>query len=186
MTVDHSFMKQFLNQWRSRAQRKVGVVGFLVVLLYAYAATASAAELQKSGEFQGSWGAVGTTQSLALGESRFASIVRLQGTIVIKSSHGFTRAMQADCVGLNLKDERTTGSGRCLWTDSDGDGVVSDFTGELSGTDSKVRGRFISGTGKYTGIEGGYELDWRYLRGIEEEGTINGYSTSLTGSWKLP
>ncbi len=186
MTIDHSFMKQFLNQRRSRAQRKVGVVGFLAVLLYAYAATASAAELQKSGEFQGSWVAVGTTQSLALGESRFASIVRLQGTIVIKSSHGFTRAMQADCVGLNLKDERTTGSGRCLWTDSDGHGVVSDVTGALSGTDSKVRGRFISGTGRYTGIEGGYELDWRYLRGIEEEGTINGYATSLTGSWKLP
>jgi len=179
-------MNQFLYQWRSCVQRKTGAVGFLAVLLCVYAATASAAELQKSGEFQGNWGATGTTQTLALGESRFASIVRLRGTVVIESSHGFTRAMQADCVGLNLKDERTTGSGRCLWTDSDGDGVVSDVTGALSGTDSKVRGRFIGGTGKYAGIEGGYELDWRYLRGIEEEGTIHGYSTSLMGSWKLP
>ena len=84
MTVDQPSMNQFLNLCRNRAQRKAGVVGFLAVLLYVYAVTASAAELQKSGDFQGNWGAVGTTQSLALGETRYASIVRLRGTIVIK------------------------------------------------------------------------------------------------------
>jgi hypothetical protein len=163
---------------------QTGVVGFLAVFLFA--ATASAGELQRSGEFQGHWTSIGTAQTLVLDESRYATILRLQGTIVIKSSPGFTRAMQADCVGLNLKDERTTGSGRCVWTDTDGDRVISEIAGALSGTVSKVRGRFIGGTGKYAGIEGGYELDWQYLRAIEEEGTIHGYSTSMTGSWRLP
>ena len=97
-----------------------------------------------------------------------------------------TRALQSDCVGLSLTEERTTGTGRCVWTDSDGDRITSEVTGALSGTDSKVRGRFIGGTGKYAGLEGNYDLDWRYLRVIEEEGTIHGYSTSLTGNWKLP
>ena len=161
-----------------------GAVGFLAVLLCV--ASASAAELQKSGEFQGNWTAIGTAQTLVLDESRSASILRLRGTIVVKSAHGMEGAMQSDCVGLNLKEERTTGTGRCVWTDSDGDRLISEVTGALSGTDSKVRGRFIGGTGKYAGLEGGYELEWRYLRAIEEEGTIHGYSTSLTGSWSLP
>ena len=183
-TGDRPSMNHILNQWRRRIQRKAGVIGFLAVFLCT--ATASAAELQKSGEFQGNWTAIGTAQTLALAESHSASILRLQGTIVTESSHGMTRALQSDCVGLNLQEERTTGSGRCVWTDTDGDRVISEIAGALSGTVSKVRGRFIGGTGKYAGIEGGYELDWQYLRAIEEEGTIHGYSTSMTGSWRLP
>ena len=177
-------MKHFLNQWRSDSERTIGVAGLLAVLLCI--ANASADELQQSGEFQGNWTAIGTVQTLDLGESRSASILRLQGTIVTQSSHGLTRALQSDCVGLNLKEERTTGAGRCVWTDSDGDRVFSEINGALSGTDAKVRGRFIGGTGKYAGLEGGYELEWRYLQAVEAEGTINGYSTSLTGSWRLP
>jgi hypothetical protein len=183
-TFDHSPMNHFLNQWRSRAQRKRGVVGFIAVLLCA--ATASHAELQKSGTFQGSWTATGTAQTLDLGESRSASILRLRGTIVTESAEGLTLALQSDCIGLNLRDDRTTGIGRCVWTDSDGDRVFSEVTGALSGMVSKLRGHFIGGTGKYAGLEGGYELEWRYIRAIEEENTIHGYSTSLTGSWKLP
>ncbi len=177
-------MKRFLNQWRRRVQRRAAGVGFLAILLCV--ATASAAELQKSGEFQGHWTAIGTAQTLVLDESRSASILRLRGTIVTESSRGLTRALQSDCVGLNLKEEPPTGTGRCVWTDSDGDRLVSEITGELSGTASKARGRFIGGTGKYAGLEGGYELDWQYIRSIEEEGTIHGYSTSLKGNWVLP
>ena len=163
---------------------QAGIAGFLAVVLCV--TTASSAELQKSGEFQGNWTAIGTAQSLVLDDSRSASILRLRGTIVTQSSQGLTRAMQSDCVGLNLREEHTTGTGRCVWTDSDGDRMISEISGALSGTDSKVRGRFIGGTGKYAGLEGAYELVWRYLRAIEEEGTIHGYSTSLTGNWRLP
>jgi hypothetical protein len=177
-------MNRFFNQLCSNAQRKVGIVGFLAVLLCA--ATASHAELQKSGKFQGSWTAIGTAQTLVLDESRSASILRLRGTIVTQSAEGLTRALQSDCVALNLREDRKTGIGRCVWTDSDGDRAFSEVTGALSGLVSKVRGHFVGGTGKYAGLEGGYELEWQYLHAIEEEDTIHGYSTSLTGSWKLP
>ncbi|MGI9263974.1 MAG: hypothetical protein ACR2QU_03530 [Gammaproteobacteria bacterium] len=161
-----------------------GVACCVAILLCADAASADG--LQKAGEFRGNWTAIGTIRTLELGESESASILRLQGTIVTESSHGLTRALQSECVGLNLKEDRATGTGRCVWTDSDGDRVFSQVTGSLSGTDSKVQGRFSGGTGKYTGLEGEYELEWRYLRTIDEEGTINGYSTSLTGNWRLP
>ncbi len=177
-------MTQVISRWRRQAKRKAGVVGFLAVLLCT--ATASAAELQKSGEFQGHWTAIGTAQTLVLDESRSATILRLQGTIATQSSAGLTPALQTDCVGLNLKEARSTGSGRCVWTDSDDDRIISEITGALSGTVSKVRGRFIGGTGKYAGIEGGYELEWQYFRAIEEEGTTHGYSTSLKGNWRFP
>ena len=167
-----------------RALLIAGIVGFLSALLFA--ATASAAELQKSGEFKGRWTAVGTAQTLVLDGSRSATILRLQGTIATQSSARLTSDLQTDCVGLNLKQEHSTGAGRCVWIDTDGDRMISEISGVLSGTVSKVHGRFIGGTGKYAGLEGGYELDWQYLSPIEEEGTINGYSTSLTGNWKLP
>ncbi len=163
---------------------QTGVVGFLAVFLFA--AAASAGELQRSGEFQGHWTSIGTAQTLVLDESRYATILRLQGTIAIQSSTGLTRALQTDCVGLNLKETRSTGNGRCVWTDSDGDRMISETTGVLSGTAAKVRGSFIGGTGKYVGLEGSYELDWQYMSEIEEEGTVHGYSNSLTGKWRLP
>lgn len=182
MTVE--ILSPFFNRWCKQAKRNIGVVGFLAVLLCAV--SASAAELQKSGEFQGHWTAVGTAQALVLDESRSATIMRLQGEIFTQSSAGLTPALQTDCVGLNLKEARSTGSGRCVWTDSDDDRMISEIIGVLSGTVSKVRGRFIGGTGKYAGLEGGYDLDWQYIRAIEEEGTIHGYSTSLKGNWRLP
>ena len=171
-------------QWPTRALKRASATGLLTVLLCV--ANANSEELQKSGDFLGHWTAVGTAETLVLDESRSATILRLQGTIDIESSHGLTRALQTDCVGLNVRDDGSTGTGRCVWTDSDGDRMISEVTGELSGTDSKVRGRFIGGTGKYEGLEGAYQLDWRYLRAIEEEGTIHGYSTSLSGNWTLP
>jgi len=90
-------MSHSLEQRHSRTLRKTGVVVFLAALLCA--ADASAAELQKSSEFQGRWTAIGTAQTLLLGESRSTSILRLQGTIVTQSSHGMTYALHSDCVG---------------------------------------------------------------------------------------
>ena len=177
-------MNRSLKQWPSRALKRARAAGFLTALLCV--AAANTAELQKSGKFLGHWTAIGTAETLVLDESRSATIIRLQGTIDTESSHGLTRALQTDCVGLNVKDDGSTGTGRCVWADSDGDRMISEVMGALSGIDSKVRGRFIGGTGKYEGLEGSYELDWRYLRAIEEEGTIHGYSTSLTGNWTLP
>ena len=177
-------MEYIGNQKRDQLRRIAGTVGFIALFLCVN--VASAADLQKSGEFKGHWTAIGTAETLVLDQSRSATILRLQGTIVTESSHGLTRALQTDCIGLNVKEETSTGTGRCVWTDSDGDRMISEVSGALAGTESKVHGRFIGGTGKYEGLTGAYELDWRYLSAIEAEGTIHGYSTSLTGNWTLP
>ncbi len=177
-------MNHYFKQWRSPVRRRRSVVGCLAVLFCA--STVSLAALQNTGTFEGSWTVTGTAQTLNLGESRSASILRLRGTIVVQSTGGLARALQSDCVGLRLEDGDTSGVGRCVWTDSDGDLVFSELTGALKGEFSEVRGLFVGGTGKYAGLEGSYEFRWRYFRGIEEEGTIHGYSASLTGSWKLP
>jgi len=80
MTVDHPSMNHFLYRWRSRARRRASVIGLLAVL--PCTATASTAKLQKSDGIQGNWTAVEKAQTLDLGGTRSASILRLQGTIV--------------------------------------------------------------------------------------------------------
>lgn len=174
----------FSRQRHNPPRHKIGITCFLAALLYATGA--GAAELQKAGEFEGQWTATGSAQTLVLDESRSATIMRLQGEVITESSAGLTPALQTDCVGLNLRQADSTGSGRCIWIDSDGDRMISEISGVLSGTASKVRGKFIGGTGKYAGLEGSYELDWQYIGTIEEEDTIHGYSTSLKGNWRLP
>jgi hypothetical protein len=164
-------MNLILEHWQRYRLRGAVVLGSLLLLCIP---TASAEELQQSGEFKGHWTATGTAETLVLDESRSASILRIRGTIAIESPDGLPRALQSDCVGLNLNEEPPTGNGRCVWTDSDGDRLISELSGELTATDSKVLGRFIGGTGKYAGLEGSYELEWRYLRTIEAEGTIHG------------
>ena len=184
MRADPPSTKYLSSRKRDRARPIAGFFGFLTALLCA--TTVRAAELHKSGEFKGSWTAVGSAQTLVLDETRSATILRLQGNITTESSAGLTPDLQSDCVGLNLKQAQRIGVGRCVWIDTDGDRMISEISGVLTGTVSKLRGLFIGGTGKYAGLEGDYELEWQYLSAIEEEGTINGYSTSLTGNWRLP
>ena len=174
-------MNQYINRRGNKSWLKFS---FLAALLGT--ATAGAAELQKSGNFEANWTAVGTAQTLALDEARSATIMRLRGEISIKNDAGLTPSLQTDCVGMNLTKGKSIGSGRCVWIDSDGDRMISEISGILSVTTSKARGNFIGGTGKYEGLEGAYELEWQYLQEIEEEGTIHGYSTGLTGNWILP
>ncbi len=177
-------MNQYFNRRGRQSRLNTSLLGLLATLLGT--ATANAAELQKTGNFQANWTAVGTAQTLVLDESRSATILRLRGEISVKSDAGLKPALQTDCVGLNLKKAKSIGSGRCVWIDSDGDRMISEISGILSEKASKARGNFIGGTGKYEGLEGAYELEWQYLQEIEEEGTIHGYSTSLTGNWMLP
>ena len=184
MRVNSPSAKYLFNRRHNRAQTVACIFSSVVFLLCA--ASVSAAELQKSGAFKGNWNAVISAQTLVLDETRSATTLRLQGTINTESSAGLTSDLQTDCIGLNLKQAQSIGVGRCVWIDTDGDRMISEVSGVLTGTVSKVRGLFIGGTGKYAGLEGNYQLEWQYLSRIEEEDTIHGYSTSLTGNWRLP
>ncbi len=147
---------------------------------------ADAQDLEMEGSFAANWSAAGQSETLTLDENRAVTAVRLRGVVVTESDQGFVRAFQTDCLGLNIRDVKATGTGRCVWIDGDGDRAISDIDGALTDTVAAVRGTFLGGTGKYAGLTGEYELSWQYLRTIEEEGTIHGYSTSMTGTWRLP
>ncbi len=54
------------------------------------------------------------------------------------------------------------------------------------GTSREAKGTVVGGTGRYAGIEGGFELDWLFVDSALDDTRFKGYVTKLTGSWKRP
>ena len=176
-------LKQHLISLLPPVLRPVGVSGLILLL---GAVPVAAEDLQKEGSFAANWSAAGESETLVLDEIRAVTTIRSRGVVVTESDQGFVRALQTDCIGINIRDVEANGTGRCVWIDSDDDRVVSEIVGALSDAMATVRGTFLGGTGKYAGLTGEYELSWQSLLTIEEEGTIHGYSTSMIGTWRLP
>ena len=108
-------------------------------------------------EFEGSWTAAGTRQTINLGaesprvdlrSDRVAAANR--GTGAWESGSGRRRSASTDSLaGMQ---------GRCVWTDERGDQVYSELKGEWVGTGNRIVGTFLGGTGRYAGVTGEYTL----------------------------
>ncbi len=129
-------------------------------------------------DFEGTWTAAGSRQSIALGADRKASVSTLRGSLVLSGASRPAVGFRAEAVVFN--DSATGMVGRAVWTDAHGDQAWSELRGEGTATGNRIVGTFVGGTGRYAGVTGNYEFSWRFVLETED-GTVQGQSVGLKG-----
>src|SRR4029079_7805383 len=117
-------------------------------------------------EFGGSWNAVGTRQTIPLGDQRSGSIIDLRGSMLLAGAGRPGVGFRAEVIAL--VDSETGLTGRGVWTDEHGDQVFSDIKGEGTKDNNHITGTFLGGTGRYEGATGSYEFSWQYVLEAED------------------
>jgi hypothetical protein len=129
-------------------------------------------------QFKGTWIAAGNRDSIPFGQGRRASIAKLEGSLVLEGESRPAVGFQSVVVVLN--DTATGLTGRATWTDERGDQIFSELSGTGTTTGNKIVGKFLGGTGRYSGASGDYEFLWRFVLEAED-GTVQGQSMGLNG-----
>jgi len=129
-------------------------------------------------DFEGTWTAAGSRQSIALGADRRASVSTLNGSLLLSGAARPAVGFRAEAVVFN--DSATGMVGRAVWTDAHGDQAWSELRGEGTATGNRIVGTFVAGTGRYAGVTGNYEFSWRFVLETED-GTVQGQSVGLKG-----
>ena len=133
-------------------------------------------------DFQGTWTATGSRNSVRLARERVATVSTLNGSLVLAGSSRPGIGFRSEAVVFN--DTETGLVGRAVWTDERGDCAYSELRREGTSTSNKITGTFVGGTGRYSGATGTYEFSWRFL--VEnEDGNVQGQSVGLTGKVKV-
>jgi hypothetical protein len=138
--------------------RYIGTLSTLAVAAtMALGATALAADLPKEGTFSGTFSSAGTYKAYPVGKDRTLVTWDENGLSV---GNGAFDHMTYHCFGLaNIANGMEQDQGYCVGTDPAGDQVVVEPAGEKRPTSAKSFGEIgtiTAGTGKYTGISGGY------------------------------
>jgi hypothetical protein len=133
-------------------------------------------------EFHGTWTATGSRQTIRLGGDRRASIVNLDGSLLLAGPSRPGLGFRAETLVFN--DSATGMVGRSVWTDEHGDQVYSEVRGEGTATSNRIVGTFLGGTGRYAGATGTYEFSWRFVLETED-GTVQGQSIGLKGRVRI-
>lgn len=146
-----------------------------------------AAELAKQGSFSNHDAWTGVIKDvLVLGEEHVVYNYSFSGVVTNDAGEGVFHNSSSHCLGMgSTVGGRTSNRGNCVYTDLDGDQIFDEWQDE--GTEERAggSGRLIGGTGKYAGIEGQYEYERIELRPAAE-GTFQGYTTKMTGDYRLP
>jgi hypothetical protein len=130
-------------------------------------------------DFQGTWTAAGSRDRIPLGDGRRASTAKFEGSLLLAGPSRPAVGFRAEALVLN---DTTTGLvGRAVWTDDRGDQVFSELKGNGDSTGNKIVGKFVGGTGRYSGATGEYEFSWRFVLETED-GTVQGQSMGLSGT----
>jgi hypothetical protein len=166
-----------------RPRRRAAAAIAIATLMFSLSASGQS-PVPKQGTFKVRHKVSGSVEELPFGTGRTVSIFHLEGTVEAQREGGPMRDMNCDCLGL--MDSKTGNVGRCLWTDKDGDKVFIELKGQLAAAGGKSRATFTGGTGKYTGISGGYDVVW--AKGGEEGEPGGGavFFMDSTGEYKLP
>ena len=128
--------------------------------------------------FEGSWTASGTRHTLRLGSDHQASIVSVNGTMLLTGDARPGVGFRAEAIAFS--DDRHGMVGRAVWTHERGDQVFSELNGEKVITGNRITGTITGGTGRYDGAAGEYGFQWQYVMEAEE-GTIQGRAIGLKG-----
>ena len=158
---------------------------FLVLALAVTAASCARAESPRPAvtaggelEFTGSWNAVGSRQTIPLGDARIGSIIDLKGTMLLAGPGRPGVGFHSEVIGLT--DTATGFQGRSVWTDERGDQVYSQLQGEGTAAKNRVVGTILAGTGRYAGLTGSYEFSWHWVM-EGEDGAVQGRAVDLRG-----
>lgn len=132
--------------------------------------------------FTGKWTATGNRQTMKLGSDNEAIIFRLTGSLLLAGKDRPNRGFKADTIGFS--DTRNGLLGRTVWTDENGDKVFSELNAEPGEAGRLIEGKFMGGTGPYTGVNGEYTFRWKRLVN-NENGEISGRTDDLKGWVRL-
>ncbi|WP_130432022.1 hypothetical protein [Rivibacter subsaxonicus] len=132
-------------------------------------------------EFEGSWNAAGTRQSIPLGADRRGSVIHLGGTMLLAGPGRPGVGFRVELIALT--DSATGLVGRSVWTDEAGHQVFSELQGEGTVAQNRITGSILGGTGRYAGASGSYEFAWQYVLEAED-GSIQGRAVGLRGRVK--
>ena len=130
-------------------------------------------------DFQGTWTAAGSRHRIPLGDGRGASTAKFEGSLMLAGPSRPAVGFRAEALVLN--DTATGLVGRAVWTDDRGDQIFSELKGNGDSTGNKIIGKFVGGTGRYSGASGGYEFSWRFVLETED-GQVQGQSMGLNGT----
>jgi len=160
--------------------RKTALTAFVVITACGQAPQRSEAPPARDEwhEFQGTWTAAGSRDTIHLGGDRRASISNLSGSLVLAGPSRPAVGFRADTIVFN--DSVSGMVGRAVWTDEHGEQVYSELLGEGTAISNKIVGTFLGGTGRYAGATGTYEFSWRFQLETED-GTVQGQSIGLNG-----
>jgi hypothetical protein len=160
----------------------------MFVLFFSYltasGGTVSPVLAAQDGTFTGTWDANGPKEVLALGSEREAALFKLSGHVRLTTQIGKESDFWAECIGLS--DSQTGSDIRCVWRSLDGDEIYLIMRGTRMKKGSGITGTIVGGTGKAKGITGTIRLTWSMIFKEENETTIGGFSTDLSGTYKLP
>lgn len=129
-------------------------------------------------EFEGTWTATGSRRTMVLGDDRRVRTANLSGALLLAGSSRPAVGFRAET--LVFSDSVTGMIGRAVWTDDRGDQVYSELQGEGTETNNKIVGKFLGGTGRYSGAAGTYEFSWRFMLEADD-GSMQGQSVGLKG-----
>jgi hypothetical protein len=133
-------------------------------------------------EFQGTWTAAGSRNTIRLAGDRRAAISTFNGTLVLAGPSRPGVGFRSEAIVFS--DSATGMVGRAVWTDEHGDQAYSELRGEGTAQNNKITGSFVGGTGRYSGVIGTYEFSWRFVL-ENEEGLVQGQSMGLKGRVRL-
>lgn len=130
----------------------------------------------------------GTPKHIPIDKDHFVIIYQTEGVTVSDTGKGPFHNMSHRNVGI-IYFEKGVGKllGYIILTDLDGDKVLIEIREDKTQLPPAVNsgtGKYIHGTGKFSGIEGTMEYKRRYLRPATKE-TFQAISKAK-GRWKLP
>jgi hypothetical protein len=131
--------------------------------------------------FEGTLSAAGDVRALETAPGAQATIADLSGTILLTGERGLGIGFHARAI--TFSESTGTSVGRAVWSDERGDRIFSELKGEPMGTGRHVHGTITGGTGRWSGIAGEYEFDWKYV--IEGEARVQGRADGLRGRARI-
>lgn len=145
-------------------------------------------EIAKEGSGTEMHVASGKLKMLALEEGTAIISWKQKGVMLSDSGDGPFHNMSENCVGVILYEKGVgSGHGYCIGLAPDGDKILFEVTQENMSPGpglKKGKFRYIAGTGKFAGIQGGGEYS-QYAVRPAEEGTYQNVTKSKS-SYKLP
>lgn len=138
----------------------------------------------RAGAFDAYWAVSGTVHTVEITGHGMAAAGGLTGTLTVQTTEGARPSFETDCV--IFADDRTGGTGRCVWTATSGDQVFVELRSSGPVGSGRARGSFTGGTGRFVRIEGQFDFEWNYSVRGRGEASLDGATMAMQGRYRMP